>query len=68
MNITMDITSVSGASAFQQLSIGNNVATAVAAKSLQAQRTQGAAAEQLLEASEIKPESTNGSGKVDVKA
>jgi hypothetical protein len=60
----MDITSVSGASAFQQLNIGNNVATAVAAKTLNAQKQNGAEALKLLQSAS--PASTPAKG-LDVK-
>jgi hypothetical protein len=62
----MDITTVSGASAFTQQNIASNVSTSVAAKVLDSERTQGAGALQLLQASTIPAQSTD--GHVDVKA
>jgi len=60
----MDITSVSGASEFQQLKIGNNVGTAVAAKVLDSERTEGAGALQLLQAASLPTSTAKG---LDVK-
>jgi hypothetical protein len=60
----MDITSVSGASAFTQLNIGNNIATSVAAKVLDSQRTEGADALKLLQA--VSPQGGS-NGSLDVK-
>jgi hypothetical protein len=63
----MDITSVSGASAFSQLSIGNNIATAVAAKTLESQRAQGADALKLLQAATVPPTSGGSDHSLDVQ-
>jgi hypothetical protein len=63
----MDITSVSGASAYQQLNVANNVSTAVAAKVLDSQRTQGAAALQLLQSSTVQASANSSANGVDVK-
>jgi hypothetical protein len=60
MNITMDITSVSGASAFQQSKVANSVSTSVAAKVLDAERTAGAGALELLQAATVPSSSSNG--------
>jgi hypothetical protein len=58
MTITMDVTTVAGASAFQQQKVQNNVQTSVAAKVLDSQRAEGAAVEKLLEASTVPPGAT----------
>lgn len=61
----MDVTTISGASAFQQNQVANNVSTAVAAKALNSQRTEGAAALKLLQSATVQP---SGSGKgLDVR-
>jgi Putative motility protein len=66
MNITMDVTTVAGASAFQQQQVANNVSTSVAAKVLDSQRTEGAAVIKLLEAATIPPGATGST--LDVQA
>jgi hypothetical protein len=55
-----DITSVAGASAFQQAKVAANVQTSVAAKVEQSARTQGAAVLQLLQASTLPSSSSKG--------
>ena len=61
----MDITSISGESAYQQQKVANNVQTSVEAKVNESQRTQGAAVIKLLEASTIQP---TADGSVDIRA
>jgi hypothetical protein len=60
----MDVTSISGASAFQQQQVANNVQSSVAAKVHDSQKTQGAAVLKLLEASVVQP---SADGSLDVK-
>jgi hypothetical protein len=67
-NSIMDVTTISGASAFQQQTIANNVSSSVAAKVLDSQRTQGAAVLKLLDASNIQATTSNSSHKLDVQA
>jgi len=64
---TMDVTSISGASAFQQQKVANNVSTTVAAKVANTQRAQGADVLKLLEASTV-PQSSGGSKGLDIRA
>ena len=63
----MDVTSISGASAFQQQKVANNVSTTVAAKVANTQRAQGADVLKLLEASTV-PQSSGGSKGLDIRA
>jgi len=63
----MDVTTISGASAFQQQTIQQNVQGSVAAKVLDAQKQAGAGALQLLAAASPKP-AVDSSGRVDVQA
>jgi hypothetical protein len=63
----MDVTTINGASAFQQQTIAQNVQGSVAAKVLDSQKQAGAAELQLLQAAS--PNSTaDSSGHVDVLA
>jgi hypothetical protein len=57
----MDVTTVSGASAFQQEKVTNNVQSSVAAKVLDSQRTEGAAVLKMLEAASGPPGGTGSS-------
>jgi hypothetical protein len=49
----MDVTTISGASAFQQQTIASNVQSSVAAKTLDIARTEGAGALQLLQSATL---------------
>ncbi len=64
---SMDVTTISGASAFQQQTIQQNVQGSVAAKVLNSQKQAGADALQLLAAASPKP-AGNSSGGLDVTA
>jgi hypothetical protein len=65
----MDITTVSGASAFQQQKISSNVQASVAVKVLDAEKTEGAGALQLLQAASPQSGSEGStSGSVDLRA
>ena len=55
-----DITSVSGASAFQQARVASNVQSSVAAKVEDSAREQGAAVLQLLQASTVQSGTSKG--------
>jgi hypothetical protein len=68
MKSTMDVTSISGASAFQQQTVANNVQSSVAAKVMDSQRTQGADVLKMLEAASPQPSSSNPNGSLDVHA
>jgi hypothetical protein len=63
----MDVTTVSGASAFAQQTVANNVSSSVAAKVHDEQKTQGAAVLQLLQDSTIQQSAVSSKG-LDVRA
>jgi hypothetical protein len=64
----MDVTTISGASAFQQQKVANNVQSSVAAKVLDSQRAEGAAVVKMLEAASPQPSASSPSGSLDLRA
>ncbi len=64
----MDVTTVSGASAFQQQKIAQNVQGSVAAKVLESQKAEGAGVLKLLQAASLQSLPSSPAGGVDTYA
>jgi hypothetical protein len=64
----MDVTTIAGASAFQQQQVANNVQTSVLAKVHDSQKTEGADVLKMLEAATPQTSTSNPNGSIDIRA